>query len=128
MTEAETLDFADSFIAALESGDTEAVRAFYAPDATIWHNNDDRDQDVDRNLRSLDWFARKLPDRRYRVTSREALKDGFLQQHVLEATLPDGTPWRLLACVVIRIRDGKIVRLEEYLDSAQTTVLASLGR
>ncbi len=128
MTEAETLAFADRFMAALEAGDTEAVRAFYAPDAIIWHNNDDRDQDVDRNLRSLDWFARKLPDRLYRVTRREALKDGFMQQHVLEAILPDGTPWRLLACVIVRIQDSKIVRLEEYLDSAQTTVLASLGR
>ena len=128
MTEAETLAFADRFIAALEGGDTEAVRAFYAPDATVWHNNDDRDQDVDRNLRSLDWFARKLPNRRYRVTNREALKDGFLQQHVLEAVLPDGAPWRLLACVVIRMKDGKITRLEEYLDSAQTTALAALGR
>jgi ketosteroid isomerase-like protein len=128
MTEAETLAFADRFMAALESGDVEAARAFYAPDAAIWHNNDNRDQDVDRNLRSLDWFARKLPRRHYRVTHREALKHGFLQQHVLEATLPDGTPWSLLACVVITMKDGVITRLEEYLDSAQTTALASLGR
>jgi ketosteroid isomerase-like protein len=59
---------------------------------------------------------------------REALKDGFLQQHVLEATLPDGTPWKMSACVVVRIENGLITRLDEYIDSAESGALRVFGR
>ena len=79
-------------------------------------------------MKVLDWFIRTLPDRNYRVTRREALSDGFLQQHVLEATLPDGTKWAMDACVVIRIENGLITRLDEYLDSAQAGKLRAFGR
>ena len=123
MTEQETLEFAERFLGAIEHGDVATVRACYALDAKIWHNNDEIEQTVDQNVRVLEWFMRKLPDRRYRVIRRQALPDGFLQQHVLEATLPDGTPWRLPACVVVRIQDGLITRLDEYLDSAHTLAL-----
>ncbi|GAA2143184.1 Cif family virulence factor [Actinomadura napierensis] len=34
---------ADEFIAAVETGDLDAIRtSLYAPDAQIWHNTDDR--------------------------------------------------------------------------------------
>ncbi len=120
----EILAFAERFVAAIERGDSDAVRACYAPDAKIWHNNDGVEQTVDQNTRVLEWFVRKLTDRRYRIVRREALSDGFLQQHVLEATLPDGRPFRLSACCVIRMKDGVITRLDEYIDSAEAAVLS----
>ena len=128
MNEQQILDLAQRFMGAIESGDVATVRACYAPDARIWHNNDGKEQTVDQNMRTLEWFMRKLPDRHYRVLRREALKDGFLQQHVLEATLPDGVAWAMPACVVVTIKDGLITRLDEYLDSAHTAALAALGR
>ena len=128
MTAQEILDFADRYIAALEGDDLEKVRTFYAPEARLWHNTDDIAQDLEISMKSMKWFMRNLPGRRYRVLRREALHDGFLQQHVLEATLPDGTPWSLNACVVIKMENGVITRLDEYLDSAQTTALAGIRR
>jgi len=128
MTSSDFLALAERFLGAIESGDTDTVRACYAPDAKIWHNNDGIEQTVDQNMKSLGWFIRNLPDRHYRLVRREALPDGFLQQHVLEATLPDGVRWALDACVIVRVKDGLIVRLDEYLDSAQTAALASVGR
>ena len=123
MTAQAYIDFAKRFVDAIEAGDVEAVRACYAPDAKIWHNNDGLEQTVEQNLKGVVWFARNLPDRHYRVLRREALPDGFLQQHVLEATLPDGARWGLDACVIVRMKDGLITRLDEYLDSAQTAAL-----
>lgn len=122
------LQIADRFVSAIERGDIAAVRACYAPDAKLWHNTDNIEQSVDDNMRVLEWYVRTLPDRRYRVLRREALDDGFLQQHVLEATLPDGTAWSMAACVVVRIEAGKIVRLDEYLDSAAGRPLRAFGR
>jgi ketosteroid isomerase-like protein len=128
VTEAETLEFAERFVNAIQTGDVATVRACYAPGAKIWHNTDNVEQTVDENIRVLDWFIAKLPDRNYRVLRRVALPDGFLQQHVLEATLPDGTAWTMDACVVIRMENGLITRLDEYLDSAQGKALRAFGR
>ena len=121
--ESDVLKFADRFIDAIERGDVAATKACYAPGAVVWHNFDNAEQSVDDNMKVLAWFARKLTDRHYRVVRREVLADGFLQQHVMEATLPDGRPFRMPACCVIRMKDGLITRLEEYLDSAQSAVL-----
>src|SRR5580698_1223856 len=128
MTEPEILALAERFMGAIQAGDTATVGACYAPDARIWHNCDNVEQTVEQNMKVLGWFARKLPNRHYRVLSREALKDGFLQQHVLEATLPDGTAWSMPACVIVRMKDGRITRLDEYLDSAHSAALSNLGR
>jgi len=128
MSDEDILELADRFLTGVQAGDQDGVRACYAPDAVIWHNIDGIEQTVDQNMRSLRWFARTLPDRRYRVLRREAIKDGFVQQHVLEATLPDGTDWAMPACVVVTVKDGLIARLDEYLDSAHAAVLQTIGR
>ena len=47
---------------------------------------------------------------------------------VLEATLPDGTAWSMSACVVVKRENGVITRLDEYLDSAESSALSVLGR
>lgn len=113
MTESEILDLAERFMGAIPVGDAETVRACYAPGASIWHNNDGIEQAVDQNIKVLNWIARKLPQRHYQV---------------LEATLPDGTVWAMPACVVVRMKDGAITRLDEYLDSAHSTALSALGQ
>jgi uncharacterized protein len=128
LDETQILEFAERFVSAIQTGDVEAVRACYAPDAKLWHNTDDIEQTVDQNMAVLDWFIKTLPDRYYRVLYRAALKDGFVQQHILEATLPDGTKWKMFACVIVRIENGLIVRLDEYLDSAQGKALRGFGR
>ena len=128
MTSQDYIAFAQKFVGAIQSGDTATVRACYHPDAKLWHNNDGIEQTVDQNMKVLDWFIRALPDRNYRVTRLEALPDGFMQQHVLEATLPDGTKWAMDACVVVRMENGVITRLDEYIDSAKSSQLRAHGR
>ena len=124
MTPQDYLDFAKRFVDAIQAGDTDAVRACYAPDAKLWHNNDGIEQTVDQNMKVLDWFIRTLPDRNYRVLRIEALPDGYVQQHVLEATLRDGTVWAMDACVVVRMENGLITRLDEYIDGAKAAMLS----
>jgi ketosteroid isomerase-like protein len=128
LDENQILEFAERFVGAIQAGDVAATRACYAPDAKLWHNTDDIEQTVDQNMAVLEWFISALPDRFYRVLYRAAVKDGFVQQHILEATLPDGTKWKMFACVIVRIENGLIVRLDEYLDSAQAKALRAFGR
>jgi ketosteroid isomerase-like protein len=114
------------FLSALERGDPTEVRAFYTSDARIWHNYDDVAQTVDENLKMLAWMSRKLPQRHYRIVRREILPDGWFQQHVLEATLPDGSTFRMLACCVVTVSEGLVAKIEEYVDPAQAAPLTNL--
>ena len=121
------LAIAETFFRAIEAGDVAAIRAIYAPDAVIWHNNDQLEQTVEGNLRVLEWVARNLKNRHYRVKRRVAIPGGFLQQHILEAETANG-PFAMPACIVVEIKDGRISRLDEYLDSGQTAALTRLAR
>ena len=125
MSDTDMIELARRFVGAIERGDVDEVRACYHSDARVWHNNDGIEQTVDENMKVLAWMARTLATRRYRVIRLEALPDGFLQQHVLEADLPGGGTWSLDACVVVRVLDGLIVRLDEYLDSGQVAKLTA---
>lgn len=118
------MDLAERFFRAVARGDVDEIRAIYAPDARIWHNHDGKEQTVEENLKVLRWMSRNLPNRRYRVQRRVAIPGGFLQQHVLEGETAKG-PFAMPACIVA---EGRITRLEEYLDSASIAHLMSLTR
>ena len=49
-------------------------------------------------------------------------------EKTFEAVLADGTAWAMPACVVVRLKGGKVTRLDEYLDSAHSAALTALGR
>jgi ketosteroid isomerase-like protein len=107
------------FFAALEAGDIATLREIYAPDAVIWHNDDLVEQPVDENLKVLRGLHRVVSGLRYDIVRRVAAPDGVLQQHVLRGHLPDGTDVELHAAMYLQVRDGRISRIEEYLDSAK---------
>ena len=119
------LELCDLFFAAISRGDIDAVRAIYAPDAVIWHNDEKAEQTPDRNLKVLGWVTRNIKDMRYEEVRRHATPTGFVEQHVLRGVAPSGAPLAIPACIVCEVRDGHITRLDEYLDSAQTAALRS---
>ena len=114
----EHLELAERLFKAIEAGDIDGVREIYAPDAEIWHNTDDGVQSRDENLRTLTWITTNLGDMAYTQVRRAATEDGFVQQHVLTLTNRAGQHVEVPACIVVRIADGRITRLDEYIDSA----------
>jgi ketosteroid isomerase-like protein len=122
-TQADMFVLADRFVRAIETNDFDTVRACYTPDARIWHNNDGKEQGVEENMRVLGWVDERLKNRTYTIVSRQAFDGGFVQQHVLSGTLRDGKPFSMPACLVIDVREGRITRLAEYLDSAHVRPL-----
>ena len=119
----DVLDLAARFIDAVAAGDLDTVRSIYAPDAVIWHNNDGRETTVDENLRVLGWMATKVRDKRYGEIRRQETDNGYVQQHVLRGIAPNGESFEVAACLVVEVRDGRITRLDEYLDSAAVAPL-----
>jgi len=123
----DVLVLAERFFRAIERGDVEEIRTLYAPNACIWHNHDSKEQTVEENLKVLGWMTRNVRNRRYEVRRRLPLPGGFLQQHVLHGEAAGGR-FAMPACIVVEVRDGRITRLEEYLDSAQISRLMALTR
>lgn len=112
-------ELARRFFDAIEQGDVEGIRAAYAPDARIWHNTMGRDQDVDENVARLVKARGMLRDRLYKERRVQVFPGGFIHQHVLHGTRGDGEHCTMTACCVCFVENGRIVRLEEYMDSAE---------
>lgn len=109
------------FVAALEQADAAALEALFAPDFTIWYNFSD--QTLDRAA-ALSFMCRYFSEVRVRFSHiiRHATACGWVQQHRVDADGPDGFILRAMpACLVVTLaQDGRIARIEEYFDSAQT--------
>ena len=115
---------ADTMFGAIEDGDIDALRAVYADDIVVWANFDGIGQPLEKALRTVGWLISKLSDRQYDITRRELIPGGFVQQHVLRGTAPDGTAVAMPACIIATIADAKFTRVEEYLDPAGVAALA----
>lgn len=113
-----TRQLAEKFFSAIERGDLQAVQAIYAPDAIVWHNTDGIASPVAENLKTLSNFIKHVPERLYVDRRLDVFDGGFVEQHLLKAKLANGRDVTLSACIVCKVKDGRITRLDEYFDSA----------
>lgn len=121
--EAAMLALCDRFLSAIVRGDIETVRQIYAPDALIWHNHRPNTETVDENLTVLALATRFIDGFRYEDISRHATADGFVQQHTVRGRTPGGDELRIPACLICTVEAGRIVRVDEYMDSAHLAPL-----
>ena len=71
----------------------------------------------------LAWVSSNVGGLRYEDVRRVPLDDGFVQQHVLRGTAPDGSPLEVPAMLRVFVNGGQIERIDEYLDTAQVVAL-----
>ena len=116
---------ADALFAAIEAGDIDAVADLYDPAVEVWHNTDGVTQDRAANLRTLRWVIDNLTDRSYDDVRRRVTPEGFVQQHVLRVATASGRRAEVPACLVATVADGRITRIDEYLDSAHVAALVT---
>ena len=120
----ESLEVADRLFKAIERGDVDAIKGIYAPHTKIWHNFDNIAQSVDENLAVLKWVVANVAEISYSEINRQPTPRGFIQQHVLRGKVKStGKDIAIPACIVCTVENGRITRLDEYLDSAQTAAL-----
>ena len=118
------LNTVSRFFAAIEGKNPDVVAQMYADDVEVWHNFTRACQDKPTNVQILTAMCQHVPQVRYEVIERLRLDDGrVLQRHVLRATTPSGEEILIPACMLIRVRDGKIARIDEYLDTGQANRL-----
>ena len=121
--EAAMLGLCERFLAAVVAGDIETVRSLYAPEAVIWHNNQPEPESVEENLRTLALAVKVVAGFRYENVRRMATVDGFIEQHVVRGLTPSGEELSIPACLIATVHDGRITRIDEYIDSAHLAPL-----
>jgi ketosteroid isomerase-like protein len=119
---------AHDFITATGDGDLETVAAMYAPGAVIWINATGTEMPAADGIGVLAALHRRAAAVRYEVLEVIPTAQGYVQRHILHVTVParEDRPAQDLAvpaCLVVRVRDGLITRLDEYLDSGQIAPL-----
>lgn len=115
---AEMAALAERFFGAIEAGDIATVSACYHPQAVIWHNDDGLETTPAQNLELLRNYIANVPKREYLNRRLFPIEGGFMQQHDTVLNMADGRVLTLPVCIVFQVVDGKIRRLDEYLDRA----------
>ncbi|MCA0367426.1 MAG: ketosteroid isomerase [Proteobacteria bacterium] len=118
----DALDVADALSVAVATRNIEAVARIYHPDLIVWHSYDNAEQTRDENLVSLGAFLRDAVEVRYDDIRRQRTDSGFVQQHTLVAVLSGGqTLEPRPVCLVAEVRDGRILRLDEYIPARRVS-------
>ena len=120
-----TREIAEAMMRALESGRA-AAPDVYADEATVWHNTDEVDAPAADSVRNLELLKAAVPDFRAAETHAHAWEGGCALQYVFVGTLPSGAALRIPACLIVTVRDGLVVRAQEYVDSAHAAALAEV--
>lgn len=108
----------DAFYDAIAAGDIAAARDCCDVEALFWHSFDGRVLTLEQI--SGDWaqLVEHFPQRAFVDRRRAATAEGFIQQHMMVARTNAGDGMAWAACMVIRLRRGQILRLDEYIDPA----------
>jgi hypothetical protein len=102
---------------AMAARDVPALQEIYAPDAVIWHNTDGISLTVAEHLSSYLRNTASIERIIYQDVRLDIFPGGYVQQHVISAPMRGGRTLEISACLVVRLRDGQIIELNEYLDS-----------
>jgi len=120
------LETAAALFDAIERKEPETVADLYADDVQVWHNFSNACQSKAVNLQVLTALCSSVPEIHYDVVERLLLDDGrVLQRHVLRARVGNGEEILIPACIFVTVREGRIVRIDEYLDTGQANRLRS---
>lgn len=107
----------DRMFDALSRGDFGAAQDCLTAGARVWHSYDRVAHDRDGIMASWQGLA-NFSERQFVDVRRQPLADGFLQQHLMVFGTAAGKRKAWPVCIIVRVRDGLIDRLDEYIDLA----------
>ena len=110
MTETNVID---RLFGALSAGDLETAYDCLTPEAQLWHSFDQVPMDRDTTMAGFADFVTNFAARSFVDVRRHAIEGGFVQQHVMTATMQSGEVLAWPVCIVVRIENDRIVRLDE---------------
>ena len=117
------LDVANRFFNALLAGDGAALDGVFSQDAIFWTNFSGKEQHRREFIPRFAALASTMPGLHFENVRRTATPAGFVEQHTLCGETPDGGKLAAHGCFIVTVVDGRITRLNEYIDSGQLAPL-----
>jgi ketosteroid isomerase-like protein len=119
MNESEIRELCTAFFDAYESRRVDVLERLYADDCVIWHNVFGRETTKDENLARFHDSYKGQRRRTYDDRTINTFDDGFVIQYSLNGVMHNGHRGSLWICIVGRVREGQITRIDEYMDSGK---------
>ena len=119
MTEGEIHALCHRFFDALEARDVKPIAELYDPDLAFWFNVTGQTTTRQENLDRLEAGYARHRRRTYDERVVSAFEGGFVMQYTLTLVQHDGRRSVLFPCVVVLCGDGRITRIDEYIDSGK---------
>ena len=119
MTDAEIRAMCNRFFDAYQDRRIDELESIYAPDCIVWHNVFGRDTKGSENLAALPKSYEGQRRRTYDDRTINTFEGGFVIQYTLHGVQHSGHRCALWICIVGLCRDGKITRIDEYMDSSK---------
>src|SRR6201999_2819674 len=90
---------AERFYDAIVRHDADGVRACLAPDFRIWTNVSD-EMDVEDIIGMFPLMQQQVPDFHYEDFVRTPTAEGFVEEHSVVGTSPNGEPFNFRLCII----------------------------
>ncbi len=119
MTDGEIRDLCNRFLDAYEGRRVDELGELYAPGCIIWHNVFGRDTTREENLAGAAAGYGGQRRRTYNDRIVDTFEGGFVVRYQLNGVQHSGHKGALWICIVGLCRDGKLTRIDEYMDSGK---------
>ena len=120
MDDSDLRDLATRFLDAYQDRRTDILAdEIYAKDCIIWHNVFGRDTSAADNVAGAAAGYARQRRRLYNDRKIDTFEGGFVVRYTLHGVQHSGHTGALWICIVALCKDGKITRIDEYLDSGK---------
>jgi hypothetical protein len=119
MTDAEIRALCNRFFDAYQDRRVEELAEIYAPDCIVWHNVFGRETTGAENLAALPKSYAGQRRRTYDDRTIDTFEGGFVIRYTLAGVQHGGHRGALWICIVGLCCDGKITRIDEYMDTSK---------
>jgi len=119
MTDGEIRELCETFFDAYQDRRLDILDRVLADDCIIWHNVFGRDTTKADNLAGFADSYRGQRRRTYDDRIVDTFHGGFVIRYQLRGVQNSGHTGSLWICIVGRVRDGRITRIDEYMDSSK---------
>jgi ketosteroid isomerase-like protein len=122
-TQEQAEDLATRLFAAIAANDASAIREVYAPDAVIWNNHSPEAVGVESLVTMLAHMRGAVKTMRFERVRTQSTGSGFVDQHITHFTTNSGVTAALASCMIADVRDGRLVKVDEYSNPADMAPL-----
>ena len=119
MNEYAIRDLCNQFFDAYQDGRVDVLRDIMSDDCIVWHNVFGKETTRDENLAAYPTSYAGQRRRTYNDRIINCFEDGFVIQYSLNGVMTNGHKGSMWLCIVGRVRDGKITRIDEYMDTTK---------